>query len=87
MFAEKSSAKNLQLALFVLLTVEAFPGAGGLLCAQRSLRNFSQNKWTLLFQDSVDARRQLARDRHNSFARGDFPDRRADRTRAVRDLF
>ena len=35
-FAEKSSAKNLQLTLFVLLTVEAFPGAGGLLCGQRS---------------------------------------------------
>jgi len=35
-----SQKRIFQLALFVLLIVEAFPGASGLLCGQRSCRTF-----------------------------------------------
>jgi hypothetical protein len=53
------------------MTVEAFPETSVFSVVKGAAETFPK-KWTLLFQGSVDARRQLARDRHNGFARGDF---------------
>ena len=49
-FSEHRRRKSILLVLFALLTVEAFPGAGGLLCGQRSCRAIRpQDKGPLLF--------------------------------------
>src|SRR5712691_5800972 len=61
------------LRLFVLRVVEAFPGADGLLCGQRSCEIFwPQNVRPLFLQDGVNARRQLPSHRDNGFARRYF---------------
>src|ERR1700682_2751853 len=65
--------KRSQLRLLVLCAVESFPGAGGLLCGQRSYRTVCANyKGALLFQNRVHARRQLTGYGHNGFAGGYF---------------
>ena len=51
------------LRLIVLCAVESVPGADGLLCGQRSYRTIQPHDVRpLLFQNYIDARRQLARD-------------------------
>src|SRR4030095_1341101 len=62
-----------RLRLFALCAVEAFPGAGGLLCGQRSCRTIGSKKIrSLLFQHGVYSRCHFSGYCNNSFFSSHF---------------